>query len=46
MILKVNTDYFSKQHQTLVFVTVKCGVLFEVQTEFLNNVYTSFDSKG
>jgi hypothetical protein len=21
---------------------VKCGVLFEVRTEFLNNIYTSF----
>jgi hypothetical protein len=24
---------------------VKCGVLFEVRTEFLNVVYTSFGSK-
>jgi hypothetical protein len=22
----------------LIFVTVKCGVLFEVRTEFLNNI--------
>jgi hypothetical protein len=25
---------------------VKCGVLFEVRTEFLNNIYTSFGCKG
>jgi hypothetical protein len=26
----------------LIFVMVKCGVLFEVRTEFLHNIYTSF----
>jgi hypothetical protein len=26
----------------LIFVTVKCGVLFEVRTEFLNAILTSF----
>jgi hypothetical protein len=25
---------------------VKCGVPFEVRTEFLNNIQTSFDFKG
>jgi hypothetical protein len=25
---------------------VKCGVLFEVRTEFLNNIKTSFGFKG
>jgi hypothetical protein len=25
---------------------VKCGVLFEVRTEFLNIIYTSFGFKG
>jgi hypothetical protein len=25
---------------------VKCGVLFEVRTEFLNVIYTSFGFKG
>jgi hypothetical protein len=25
---------------------VKCGVLFEVRIEFLNNIYTSFGFKG
>jgi hypothetical protein len=26
----------------LIFVMVKCGVLFEVRTEFLNNILMSF----
>jgi hypothetical protein len=30
----------------LIFVMVKCGVLFEVRTEFLNIIYTSFGFKG
>jgi hypothetical protein len=30
----------------LIFVMVKCGVLFEVRTEFLNSIYRSFDFKG
>jgi hypothetical protein len=30
----------------LIFVIVKCGVLFEVRTEFLNVIYTSFGFKG
>jgi hypothetical protein len=30
----------------LISVMVKCGVLFEVRTEFLNNIYTSFVFKG
>jgi hypothetical protein len=30
----------------LIFVMVKCGVLFEVRTEFLNNIYTSFSFKN
>jgi hypothetical protein len=25
---------------------VKCGVLFKVRTEFLNNIYTNFGFKG
>jgi hypothetical protein len=29
-----------------MFVMVKCGVLFEVRTEFLNTIYTSFGFKG
>jgi hypothetical protein len=29
----------------LIFVMVKCDVLFEVQTEFLNIIWTSFGSK-
>jgi predicted Holliday junction resolvase-like endonuclease len=38
-----NTDGSINQ---LIFVMVKCGVLFEVRTEFLNNIYTSFVFKG
>jgi len=35
MILTVNSDHFLKH---LIFVMVKCRVLFEVRTEFLNNI--------
>jgi hypothetical protein len=31
---------------TVFHVMVKCGVLFEVQAEFLNNIQTSFGFKG
>jgi hypothetical protein len=30
----------------LIFVTVKCDVLFEVRTEFLNIIRASFSFKG
>jgi hypothetical protein len=30
----------------LISVMVKYGVLFEVRTEFLNNIWTSFGFKG
>jgi hypothetical protein len=30
----------------LICVMVKCGVLFEVRTGYLNNIYTSFGFKG
>jgi hypothetical protein len=30
----------------LIFVMVKCGVFFEVRTEFLNIIYTSFGFKA
>jgi hypothetical protein len=30
----------------LIFVMVKCGVLFEVRTEFLNIIQTGFGFKG
>jgi hypothetical protein len=30
----------------LIFVMVMCGVLFEVRTEFLNNIKTRFCFKG
>jgi hypothetical protein len=29
-----------------IFVMVKCGVLFEVRTGFLNTIYTSFGFRG
>jgi hypothetical protein len=29
-----------------IFVMVNCGVLFEVQTKYLNTIQTSFDFKG
>jgi hypothetical protein len=36
MILTINSDHFLKGRNQLIFVMVKCGVLFEVRTEFLN----------
>jgi hypothetical protein len=30
----------------LIFVMVKCSVLFEVRTEFLSTIYMSFGFKG
>jgi hypothetical protein len=30
----------------LIFVMVKCGVLFEVRTEYLSVIYMSFSFKG
>jgi hypothetical protein len=36
MILTVNSDYFHYSVNQLMFVMVKCGVLFEVRAEFLN----------
>jgi hypothetical protein len=42
----VNSNYFPEQHNQLIFVMVKCGVLFEVRTEFLNIIWTSFVFRG
>jgi hypothetical protein len=36
MLLSVSSDYFLKSNKKLIFVMVKCGVLFEVRTELLN----------
>jgi hypothetical protein len=36
MLIGLNGDYFLKRVNQLIFVMVKCGVLFEVRTEFLN----------
>jgi hypothetical protein len=38
MVLTVNSDYLLNSINQLIFVMVKCGVLFEVRTEFLNNI--------
>jgi hypothetical protein len=47
IILTVNRDYISLNSiNQLIFVMLKCGVLFEVRTEFLNIIYTSFGFKG
>jgi hypothetical protein len=40
-----NKDYFPK-HRKPAILMVKCGVLFEVRTKFLNIVYTTFGFKG
>jgi hypothetical protein len=40
MVLTVNSV------NQLIFAMVKCGVLFEVRTEFLNIIYTIFGFKG
>jgi hypothetical protein len=36
MILGVNSDHFLKQRLPVIFVMVKCCVLFEVRTEYLD----------
>jgi hypothetical protein len=40
MILSVNSEQAISLYSInqLIFVMVKCGVLFEVRTEFLNNI--------
>jgi hypothetical protein len=47
MILTVNRDFFPLYSvNQLIFVMVKCGVLFEVRTGFLNTIWTSFGIRG
>jgi hypothetical protein len=46
MILRLNRNYSLNSVKQLIFLIVKCGVLFEVRTEFLNIIYTSFGFKG
>jgi hypothetical protein len=41
-ILSINSDYFQNSVNQLIFVMVKCSVFFEVGTEFLNIMETSF----
>jgi hypothetical protein len=38
MVLIVNSDISLNSINQLIFVMVKCGVLFEVGTESLNNI--------
>jgi hypothetical protein len=45
MILSAKGDYFLAQHQ-LIFLMVKCGVLYEVRNEFLTINLTSLGLKG
>jgi hypothetical protein len=42
MVPTANTDYSSNSITQFIFVMLKCGVLFEVWTEFLNTLWTSF----
>jgi hypothetical protein len=37
---------FLNNIKQLIHEMVKCGVLFEVRTEFLNIIYTSFGFRG
>jgi hypothetical protein len=43
MILGLNGDYLLIQ---LIFVVVKCGVLFEVRTDLLSLIKTRISFKG
>jgi hypothetical protein len=45
MVLGVNSDYSLNSTNWLTFVVKGC-VLFDVRTEFLNIIYTSFGLKG
>jgi hypothetical protein len=38
MFLTINSDYILNRINQLVFVMVKFGVLYEVRTEFFNNI--------
>jgi hypothetical protein len=46
MILDLNHDYFLNVIKKLIFLMVKCGVLFEVQTDFLYTVQKRSGFKG
>jgi hypothetical protein len=46
MFLNVNIDYFLNIINNLFFITVKCGVLFEVRTEFLTSIQMNFGLRG
>jgi hypothetical protein len=46
MIIGVNRCDFLKHHQQTDTIMTKCGVLFEVRTEFLTIIWMSFGFKG
>jgi hypothetical protein len=46
MVLTINSSYYLNSVKKLMDVMVKFGVLFEVQTEFLNVIQSSFGFKG
>jgi hypothetical protein len=46
MILDLNGDISLNGINLLIFVMVKCGVLFEVRTEFVSITKTSIGFKG
>jgi hypothetical protein len=46
MIFTLNGDYFLRRLNEVFFVMLKCCVLFEVRTEFLNIIRTSFGVEG
>jgi hypothetical protein len=46
MILDLNGDFFLNAINHLIFVMVKCGVPFEVRTDFLYTVQMSSGFKG
>jgi hypothetical protein len=42
LFLILKSDYFLNSINQFIYATVKCYVLFEVRSEFLNNIYMSF----
>jgi hypothetical protein len=38
MILTISSEFSLNNINQLIFVMVKCGILFEVRTEFLNTI--------
>jgi hypothetical protein len=46
MFLILNSYYFLNSIKRMIFVILKCDVFFEVRTEVLNIIRTSFDFRG